>query len=63
MMSLREHWISVDVDKHLHIGCRTTNRVEGTHAAIQHYNRTSHGSVGSVTDKIDQWYQIRVIEV
>ncbi|CAO3656795.1 unnamed protein product [Mucor hiemalis] len=42
-----------------HMGNRSTNRVEGTHAIIKLHNGTSSGKLELVTTKITEWWRIR----
>lgn len=60
MLLEEEHWIGLYANKYLHMNNRSTNRVEGTHSAIKFHNKTFQGKMGPVTDKIDEWYKIRV---
>jgi len=38
----------------LHLGCRTTNRVEGAHGVVKEYLFTSKGDLGTCWEKIDE---------
>jgi len=38
----------------LHLGCRTTNRVEGAHGVVKEYLSTSKGNLGTCWEKIDE---------
>jgi len=38
----------------LHLGCRTTNRVEGAHGVVEEYLSTSKGDLGTCWEKIDE---------
>ena len=38
----------------LHLGCRTTNRVEGAHDVVKEYLSTSKGDLGTCSEKIDE---------
>ncbi|KAI8378200.1 hypothetical protein EDC96DRAFT_540542 [Choanephora cucurbitarum] len=49
-------------NKHPHMNNRSTNRVEGTHSAMKGYIGSSKGKLGPVTDKIDEWYKIRIFK-
>lgn len=60
MLKDAESWTAFHTYKLLHFGNRSTNRVEGSHAAIKHKVQSSSGTLKLVTDKIDQWYKKRV---
>lgn len=49
-------WVGYYVNNLMHMGNRTSNRVEGTHAAIKLHNGTS----SVVTNKIMAWVKERV---
>jgi len=38
----------------LHLGCRTTNRVEGAHGVVKEYLSTTKGDLGTCWKKIDE---------
>lgn len=60
MMNFRHHWVGYYVNSYTHMGNRTSNRVESTHAAIKRNNRTSSGTLPLITTKILEWVKIRV---
>lgn len=60
MMQSEAQWGSYYANAHPHMNNRSTNRVEGTHAAMKQSIGTSKGKMGPVTDKIDHWYKTRV---
>lgn len=60
MMALRHHWIGYYVNNYVHMGNRTSNRVESTHSGIKRHNKTSSGSLDLVTKKIRSWVESRV---
>lgn len=60
MLENKERWVGYLVNKYPHMNNRSTNRVEGTHAAQKHYTRTSSGKIALVTEKLNQWERIRV---
>jgi hypothetical protein len=53
-------WTGFHANKLPHMGNRSTNRVEGTHASIKMHNGTSSGKLDLVTTKITEWWSIRV---
>lgn len=53
-------WVGYYANALMHMGNRTSNRVEGTHAAMKHHINTSSGRMGVVTDKIMTWVKERV---
>ena len=60
MMKKKQFWVGYYVNNLLHMGNRTSNRVEATHANIKRSNKTSSGSMAVVTDKINMWVKKRV---
>jgi hypothetical protein len=55
-----EKWTGFHANKLPHMGNRSTNRVEGSHANIKLHNKTSSGKLELVTTKITEWWGIRV---
>ncbi|CAO3683563.1 unnamed protein product [Rhizopus stolonifer] len=55
-----EYWVGVHVNKYMHMNNRSSNRVEGTHAAQKFHLKSSVGKMALVTNKVDQWYKTRV---
>lgn len=53
-------WVGYYANNLMHMGNRTSNRVEGTHAAIKFHNGTSTGRMSVVTNKIMAWVKERV---
>lgn len=53
-------WVGYYVNSLMHMGNRTSNRVEGTHAAIKSHSGTSSGRMAIVTEKIMTWVKKRV---
>ena len=47
----------------LHLGCRTTNRVEGAHDVVKEYLSTSKGDLGTCWEKIDEMLAIQFGEI
>jgi len=47
----------------LHLGCRTTNRVEGAHGVVKEYLSTSEGDLGICWEKIDEMLAIQFGEI
>ena len=47
----------------LHLGCRTTNRVEGAHGVVEEYMSTSKGDLGTCWQKIDEMLANRFGEI
>jgi len=47
----------------LHLGCRTTNRVEGAHGLVKDYLSTSKGDLGTCWEKIDEMLAIQFGEI
>lgn len=60
MMNKKQFWVGYYVNNLMHMGNRTSNRVEATHANIKRNNNTSSGSMAVVTDKINMWIKKRV---
>ncbi|KAG2201556.1 hypothetical protein INT47_007433, partial [Mucor saturninus] len=59
MMVKKQFWVGYYVNNLMHMGNRTSNRVESTHANIKRSNNTSSGSMAVVTEKIDLWIKKR----
>jgi len=47
----------------LHLGCRTTSRVEGAHGVVKEYLSTSKGDLGTCWEKIDEMLAIHFGEI
>lgn len=60
MMLSCHSWVGYYVNNYFHMGNRSTNRVERTHAAIKKNNRTSLGNLQLVTTTIIEWTKMRV---
>lgn len=61
MLREKERWVGCYANKHPHMGNRTSNRAEGTHAAMKTaLGNVSSGGLWTVTGKIDMWYRRRV---
>ena len=60
MMLKKQYWVGYYDNNFMHMGNRTSNRVESTHANIKRSNNTSSGSMAVVTEKIDLWIKKRV---
>lgn len=60
MLKKKEMWVGYYANNLMHMGNRTSNRVEGTHASIKSNNNTSSGRMAVVTEKIMNWVKKRV---
>jgi hypothetical protein len=61
MLQEREHWVGIYDSRYAHFGNRSTNRVEGAHAATKAaLGKISSGRISTVTAKIDHWYSAMV---
>jgi hypothetical protein len=60
MMKKKEFWVGYYVNSLMHMGNRSSNRVESTHANIKRNNQTSSGSMTIVTEKVNLWIKKRV---
>lgn len=60
MMKKKRFWVGYYVNKLQHMGNKTFNRVESTHANIKSHNKSSSGNMSVVTDKINMWFEKRV---
>jgi len=47
----------------LHLGCRTTNRVEGADGKLKKYFMSSVGDLGTCTEKIYDIFVIQLTEI
>ena len=47
----------------LHLGCRTTNKVEGAHGRVKEYLTTSKGDLCTYWEKIDEMLVIQFGEI
>ncbi|KAG2199328.1 hypothetical protein INT47_012962 [Mucor saturninus] len=59
MMKKARFWAGYHDNSLMHMGNRTSNRVEATHTNIKRHAHTSSGSISVVTDKINAWTQKR----
>ncbi|KAG2198381.1 hypothetical protein INT47_009786 [Mucor saturninus] len=59
IMRKANFWAGYHVNALVHMGNRTFNRVEATHANIKRHTCTSSGSIAIVTSKISAWAQKR----
>lgn len=55
-----EKWTGFHANKLPHMGNRSSNRVETTHAKMKQHIQTSSGKMDLVTNKILEWWKIRV---
>jgi len=60
---LKDKIVRAWTDLVLHIGCRTTNRVEGAHDVVKEYLSTSKGDLGTCWEKIDEMLAIQFGEI
>ncbi|CEG67183.1 hypothetical protein RMATCC62417_03649 [Rhizopus microsporus] len=49
------HWVAYHADKYLHLGNRSSNKVEGSHASLKIALGTFSGKLALVLHKIDLW--------
>jgi len=54
LIPFRDKIVRAWTDLVLHLGCRTTNRVEGAHGVVKVYLSTSKGDLGTCWEKIDE---------
>ncbi|KAG2192926.1 hypothetical protein INT47_002765 [Mucor saturninus] len=59
MMVNKQFWVGYYVNNLMHMGNRTSNTVESTHANIKRSNNTSSGRMAVATEKIDLWIKKR----
>ena len=60
---LKDKIVRAWTDLVLHLGCRTTNRVEGAHGRVKEYLSTSKGDLGTCWKKIDEMFSIQFGEI
>jgi hypothetical protein len=60
MLEDQEHWAGVFANNYFHMKNRSTNRAEGTHAAMKSRNLSVRDKMATATEKIIEWYEIRV---
>jgi len=60
---LKKKTMKAWTDRVLHLGCRTTNRVEGAHGRVKKYFRTSVGDLGTCWEKISEILVIQLGEI
>lgn len=60
MMRKVKLWAGYHVSTLMHMGKRTSNRVEAMHANTKCYTKTSSESLAIVSEKIKSWAQKRV---
>lgn len=59
-MRKRRFWVGYYVNNIMHMGNRSSNRVESMHANIKRSINTSSGRMSVVTKKINNWIKMRV---
>ncbi|KAG2203128.1 hypothetical protein INT47_004935, partial [Mucor saturninus] len=59
MMVKKQFWVGYYVNNLMHMGNRTSNRVESAHVNIKRSNNASSGSMAVVIEKIDLWIKKR----
>ncbi|KAG2199368.1 hypothetical protein INT47_001550 [Mucor saturninus] len=55
MMVKKQFWVGYYANNLMHMGNRTSNKVEPTHANVKRSNNTSSGRMAVVTEEIDLW--------
>ncbi|PHZ12623.1 uncharacterized protein RHIMIDRAFT_251567 [Rhizopus microsporus ATCC 52813] len=49
------HWVAYYADKYMHLGNRSSSRVEGSHSSLKAALGTSSGKLALVSHKVDLW--------
>jgi len=63
VLPLKKHFLRAWTNKYLHLGCRSTNIVESTHAQLKTYSRSSVGDLTSCWDEIDKMLKNQLGEI
>ncbi|CEG82771.1 hypothetical protein RMATCC62417_16781 [Rhizopus microsporus] len=52
MLKEQKHWAALYANEYVHLGSRTSNRAESTHASLKQFAQTSSSKLDLVTQKI-----------